>query len=87
MSRLSAFIKGLTFRTATPKFEVGRELPAIVTGRDGRDALVRIGDTVLRVDDADLRIDDEVVVRVTSFDASRSTGEATLVDGPDDRAD
>ncbi|NHX36250.1 MULTISPECIES: DUF7513 family protein [Halolamina] len=79
MSRLDAFLAGLEFRTATPQYQPGDELPVIVTGRDGDDALVRIGDTRLRLPDTDVAVDEEVRIRVTAFDADRSTGEAELV--------
>ena len=78
MSRFSAFFEGLTFRTATPQYEPGEELDVIVTGRDGDDALVRIGDTVLRLPDTDVAVDEEIRVRVTAFDADESAGEAEL---------
>ena len=79
MSRLDAFLAGLTFRTATPEYSPGDELAVIVTGRDGEDALVRIGDTVLRLAGSEGAIDEEVRIRVTAFDAENSTGEAELV--------
>ncbi|GAB7093405.1 hypothetical protein JCM30237_05570 [Halolamina litorea] len=78
MSRFDAFVAGLGFRTATPRYEAGDELDVIVTGRDGDDALVRIGDTVLRLPGADVAVDDEVRIRVTEFDAYSSTGTAEL---------
>lgn len=79
MSRLDAFFAGLTFRTATPQYSAGDELTVIVTGRDGDDALVRIGDTVLRVADEDVDVDEEVRIRVTEFDGDSSTGAAELL--------
>lgn len=88
MSRFSAFLEGVAFRTSTPTFEVGQEIPAIVTGRNGNDAVIRIGDTVLRLPDSDLRIDDEAIVRITAFDADSFTGEAEFVEVVDvDTAD
>jgi len=51
----------------------------IITGRDGDDALVRIGDTRLRLPDTDVAVDDEVRIRVTAFDADDATGEAELL--------
>jgi hypothetical protein len=79
MSRLDAFLAGLTFRTATPAYSPGDELEVIVTGRDGEDALVRIGDTVLRLAGTEVAVDEEVRVRVTAFDAEASIGEAELL--------
>jgi hypothetical protein len=79
MSRLSAFVAGLTFRTATPEYSPGDELEVIVTGRDGDDALVRIGDTILRLPATEVAVDEEVRIRVTAFDAEESTGEAELL--------
>lgn len=88
MSRLSAFVAGLAFRTATPTFEVGEEIPAIVTDRRGTDAVVRIGDTVLRLPESDMQVDDEAIIRVTAFDAADHTGEAEFVETVDvDTAD
>lgn len=81
MSMFSAFLEGLEFRTATPEYSPGDELEVIITGREGDDALIRIGDTVLRMGgaDDDVEVDDEVTVRVTSFDTTTSTGEAELL--------
>ncbi len=79
MSRFDAFFEGLEFRTATPQYEPGDELAVIVTGRDGDDALVRIGDTRLRLPDTDVAVDAEVRIRVTAFDADDATGEAELL--------
>ncbi|KPN31384.1 hypothetical protein SY89_02128 [Halolamina pelagica] len=79
MSRFDAFLAGFEFRTATPQYEPGDELPVIITGRDGDDALVRIGDTRLRLPDTDVAVDDEVRIRVTAFDADDATGEAELL--------
>jgi hypothetical protein len=79
MSRFDAFLAGFEFRTATPQYEIGDELPVIITGRDGDDALVRIGDTRLRLPDTDVAVDDEVRIRVTAFDAADATGEAELL--------
>ncbi|GAB7012925.1 DUF7513 family protein [Halolamina salina] len=80
MSRLDAFLAGFEFRTATPTYSPGDELTAIVTGRDGDDAVIRIGDTVLRLPGAadDVTVDEEARVRVTSFDEGSATGEAEL---------
>lgn len=80
MSRLSAFLSGLTFRTTRPTFEAGQEVEAIVTGRDGDDALVRVGDSLLRVVDCDVEVDADVRIRVTEFDDNDHRGTATLVE-------
>lgn len=79
MSRLDAFLAGVTFRTATPQYSPGDELDAIVTGHDGDVAVVRIGDTVLRMPDATVSVDEEVRIRVTEFDDADSTGVAELL--------
>lgn len=81
MSRLGAFFAGAEFRTSKPTYSPGDELTAIVTGRDGEDALIRIGDTVLRLPGAadDVTVDEEARVRVTAFDDDSATGEAELV--------
>lgn len=80
MSRLNAFFAGVGFRTSTPTYSPGDELTAIVTDRDGEDALVRIGDTVLRLPGAadDVTVDEETRIRVTAFDDESATGEAEL---------
>jgi hypothetical protein len=83
MSRFDALTAGLGFRTTTPQFEVGEEILAIVTGREGNDAIVRIGDTVLRMPGSDLHVDDEAIIRVTAFDPANATGEATFVEAVD----
>lgn len=83
MSRFRALTAGLGFRTTTPQFEVGQEIPVIVTGREGDTAVVRVGDTVLRLPGSELGVDDEAIVRVTAFDAASSTGEAEFVETVD----
>lgn len=62
-----AFFEGLEVRSATPQYEPGDELSVIVTGRDGDDALVRIGHPRLRLPDTDAAVD-----------ADDATGEAEL---------
>ena len=79
MSRFDAFFEGVSFRSATPQYSEGDELTVIVTGRDGDDALVRIGDTLLRLPETDVAVDSEVRIRVTEFDAGASTGIAELL--------
>lgn len=83
MSRFSAFVEGLAFRTTTPTFDVGQEIPLIITGREGDDAVARVGDTKLRLPGSDLRVDDEIIARITSFDDGSYTGQAEFVENVD----
>lgn len=83
MSRFDAFFEGMSFRTTTPTFDVGQEIPLIVTGREGTDAVARVGDTRLLLRGSDLRVDDEIIARVTAFDDDSHTGEAEFVEAVD----
>jgi hypothetical protein len=79
MSLLETVLAGLTFRTATPAFEVGEEFTAYVTGTDETGALVRIGDSVLRLGEGDESlVDRRVRLRVEAFDAEAHEGRAEL---------
>jgi hypothetical protein len=79
MRLLETVLAGLTFRTSTPAFEPGEEFTAYVTGTDGTDALVRVGDSVLRLDGGDESlVDRRVRLRVESFDADAHEGRAEL---------
>ncbi|MFB6251004.1 MAG: hypothetical protein ABEI27_04860 [Halobellus sp.] len=81
MSRFGKLIAGLTFRTSTPSFEVGDEVPAFVTGRGDDGLLVRVGDTVLELPDADPSLlDAQVQIEVESFDERIHRGTARVVD-------
>ena len=81
MSRLGAFFAGVGFRTATPSFEPGERVTAIITGRDGDAALARIGDTVLRVRDTPASaLDRKVRIEITTFDGANARGEAEFLD-------
>ena len=81
MSRLSSFLAGVGFRSATPSFEPGEEVTVIVTGRDGDAALARVGDTVLRVTGAPASAHHaKVRAEITAFDGSSARGEAEFLD-------
>ncbi|SDY19486.1 DUF7513 family protein [Halobellus clavatus] len=81
MSRFESLFAGLTFRTSTPAFEVGDEVPAFVTGRGDDGLLVRVGDTVLELPDADPSLlDAKVQIEIESFDARTHRGTARVVD-------
>jgi hypothetical protein len=81
MSALEKLLAGWTFRTRTPSFEPGAEVPAVVTGfRDGS-AVVRVGDSELRLPDAGPElVDTRVRLRVLDFDDATHTGTAEVVD-------
>jgi len=81
MSLLEEFRYGWSFRSSRPEFERGQELSAFVTGYDGSDAIVRIGDTTLRIPDAPSGLlDRRVRLRVTDFDGTEHDGEAEYVE-------
>ncbi|QCC47993.1 DUF7513 family protein [Halobellus limi] len=81
MSRLDKFLAGLRFRSSTPSFEVGDEVPAFVTGRTDDGLLVRVGDTVLELPDADQSlVDAKVTIEIESFDESTHRGTARVVE-------
>lgn len=80
-----AAFAGVGFRTSHPEYDPGAELEAYVTGADGDDALVRIGDTVIRLavdGDAPPRalVDRRVRLRVTEFDDDRHVGRGELLE-------
>ena len=81
MSRLATYLKGWSFRTATPSFEVGEVVSVFVTGVEGGEPVVRVGDTILSVPDApEEAVDSRVRVRITAFDERDHTGEATYLE-------
>lgn len=80
---LGAAFAGIGFRTNRPVYEPGAEFEAYVTGADGDDALVRIGDTVIRLaadGNARALLDRRVRLRVTKFDADRHAGRGELLE-------
>lgn len=80
---LGALFAGVGFRTNYPEYEPGEEFEAYVTGADGADALVRVGDTMIRLDAADRArrlVDRRVRLRVTEFDAERHVGRGELLE-------
>lgn len=81
MSLFDKFLYGWWFRSSRPDFEQGKELSAFVTGYDGDDAIVRIGDTTLRIPDAPAGLlDKRVRLRVTDFDGNEHDGRGEYVE-------
>jgi hypothetical protein len=76
---------GWTFRTNRPAYAAGDELTAFVTGYEDGVAQVRVGDTIISLPGAKRELDDRLVrLRVTEFDAERSTGSGELLGVVDD---
>jgi len=67
---------GWSFRTSTPRFEVGAEFVVFVTDTDGG-VRARVGDTVLTVHDVPdgVREGTKIAVRVSDFDDADHTGD------------
>lgn len=81
MSLLGKYLTGWQFRTTRPSFEVGQEITAMITGRDGDTPVARVGDTVLRVPDAPASaVDKRVRLRVSDFDEDEHVGSADLLE-------
>jgi hypothetical protein len=80
MSLLGKYLRGWSFRTARPTFDVDEEIEVFLTGvRDGT-VVARVGDTIIRVPDADPSdVDTRCRIRITEFDDDDATGEATLL--------
>lgn len=80
MSALEKLLAGWTFRSRTPSFEAGAEIPAVVTDYHDGAAVVRVGDSVLTVPGADPDlVDVRVTLRVLDFDEATHTGTAEVV--------
>jgi hypothetical protein len=78
MSALEKLLAGWSFRSSTPDFEPGEVLEVVVTGREGDEAVARIGDSTLRIDGApDDAVDARVLVAVETWDASTHRGTGT----------
>ncbi|WP_144901266.1 DUF7513 family protein [Halobellus captivus] len=81
MSRLDMFLAGLRFRSSTPTFEVGDEVPVFVTDRGPSGLRARIGDTVLELPDADQSLfDSKVQIEIESFDEETHRGTARVLE-------
>ena len=81
MSRFSAFLDGVGFRTNTPEFRPGDEITSFVTGTENGHAVVRIGDTILRLDGApEDPVDLKIRLRVDDFDGNDHSGTATYLE-------
>jgi len=77
---LGKLFAGWTFRTNRPAYAAGDELTAFVTGYQDGAARVRIGDTIITLPDAGSGLRDRLVrLRVTDFDAEKSTGRGELL--------
>lgn len=88
MSLLKKYFKGLRFRTNRPSFDVGEEIRLYVTDFEDGSAIARVGDTILNLPDGseDL-VGSQVDIRIETFDASTSVGEASLIEGTDETTD
>lgn len=86
MSLFGRLFAESAFRSSNPAFEVGQEVTAFVTGKDGDVALVRIGDTVIQLADAGgVPVERRVRFEVETFDAGSSRGRGRLVEVLDER--
>lgn len=81
MSLLGKYLKGWSFRTSRPSFDVDDEIQVFLTGVQDGDVVARVGDTIIRVPDADTAyVDTRCRIRITEFDDGEATGEATFVE-------
>ncbi|WP_338739539.1 DUF7513 family protein [Haloplanus salilacus] len=80
MSLLGKYLRGWSFRTSRPSFDVDDEIEVFLTGVENGTVVARVGDTIIRVPDADPEyVDTQCRIRITEFDDGDATGEATFV--------
>ncbi|SEH15641.1 TRAM domain-containing protein [Natronorubrum sediminis] len=82
MSLFSKYLKGWTFRSTTPSFDVNDEIDVFVaeSNSDGN-GHAYIGDTHLIVEDAGPEtVEKRVRVRITEFDESNATGRGEFLE-------
>ena len=78
---IEKYLKGWTFRSATPSFDPGQEITVVLTGVRGDDVVARVGDSFLAVDGATPEdVDRRARVKVTEFDDDASDGRAELLE-------
>lgn len=73
-----SFLESWSFRSATPSFEPGDRIRAIITDFNSQEGMgvARIGDTIIRVDNTTRDdLDREVGIEIEQFDRKRSRGE------------
>ncbi|WP_458184925.1 DUF7513 family protein [Haladaptatus sp. NG-WS-4] len=81
MSLFDKYLKGWSFRTNKPEFDVGEEIDLYITGYENGTAVARVGDTILDVDGAPVSaIDTHVRLRIEEFDANDHVGRATYLE-------
>lgn len=80
MSVWRAMFGGWRFRSARPTFRSGDRLTAYVTGHEGGEGVVRVGDSVLTVPDVGPgEVDRLIDLRVVDFDAGTGRGRAERI--------
>jgi len=78
---IDKYLKGWSFRSATPSFEPGQEITVFLTGVRGDAVVARVGDSTLAVDGATPEnVDKKARVRVTEFEDNDHDGRAELLD-------
>ncbi|ELY39697.1 DUF7513 family protein [Natronorubrum tibetense] len=82
MSVFKKYLKGWTFRSTNPSFDVGDEISVFVSETNGTDAgLAYVGDTRLIIDGAGPEtVEKRVRLRVTEFDEAESTGRGEFLE-------
>ncbi|WP_440771754.1 DUF7513 family protein [Natronorubrum sp. DTA28] len=82
MSFFEKYLKGWTFRSTKPSFDVGDEISVFVSETNGTDAgLAYIGDTQLIVEGAGPEaVEKRVRLRVTEFDEAESIGRGEFLE-------
>ncbi|TYL39285.1 TRAM domain-containing protein [Natronococcus pandeyae] len=82
MSLFQKYLKGWTFRSTKPSFDVGDEISVFIAKTNGTDAgLAYIGDTKLLVDGAGPEtVEKRVRLRVTEFDEAESAGRGEFLE-------
>jgi hypothetical protein len=81
MSLVSKYLRGWSFRSSRPSFDVDDEVELFLTGVQGGTVVARVGDTIIRVPDADPSyVDTRCRLRITAFDDADATGEATFLE-------
>ncbi len=82
MSLFTKYLKGWTFRSTTPSFDVGDEIAVFIaeTNSEGH-GHAYVGDTEFTVEGAGLdTVEKRVLVRVTEFDETTATGRGEFLE-------
>ncbi|MDJ1433237.1 TRAM domain-containing protein [Halostagnicola sp. A-GB9-2] len=82
MSLFTKYLKGWTFRSTTPSFDVGDEIAVFIAEANGDgNGHAYVGDTKLIVEGAGFdTVEKRVRVRITEFDEATATGRGEFLE-------